>query len=94
MATKLVQVTASGAAYTGGCRLKSAHLTAGSGAAGSAILDDSTDGTATDLLKLAAPTGGGDNWASPDSEGVLFTTGVYVTLAGTGAMASVEIETF
>lgn len=94
MATKLVTVSASGAAYTGGCRLKSVHLAAGAAAAATAIIDDSADGSGTDLLKLAAVTSAGDQWASGDQHGVLFTTAVYVTLAGAGAVATVEVETF
>jgi hypothetical protein len=92
MATRLITVSASGLAYTGDGYLKSVHLAAG-GAAATAIVDDSEDGSGTDLLKLAAPTNGGDHWVTGDKDGVPFTTAVYVTLAGAGAVATVEIET-
>ncbi len=67
----------------------SAILSAGAGAAATLILDDSTDGSGTAFLTLAAPTAGGSFWDDPG--GAAFKNGCYATLAGAGASATVVI---
>lgn len=91
MATRLIRVTATGAAYSGKCILKSVALQGGS-ANSTALVQDTTAGGGTDVLGLAALANSSAGWTSGDDDGVPFTTGVYVTLAGTGAGCTIEVE--
>jgi len=63
---------------------------AAGGDAATVIVDDSTDGNGTDKWKLSAPAGGGDSICFP--EPILFGTGIYATLSGTGPAVSVAYE--
>lgn len=91
MASNLKSATATGALISGDARLKSAALMGGSAAA-TLVLDDSTDGTGTVELRLAAGIGTTAVWTAADPEGVLFGTGIYATLTGAGAAVSIEYE--
>lgn len=92
MATKLVKVAASGKIADPGVWMKSVVLAAGS-AAGSVVIDDSVDGSGTEVLKLtAAADDVGEVWVSGDPQGVRMTNGIYATLAGAGVEVSVEFE--
>jgi len=91
VASRLIRVTGTGAAYSGKCILKSVALQGGS-ANSTALVQDTTAGGGTDVLGLAAVIGSSAVWRSGDDDGVPFTAGVYVTLAGTGASCSIEVE--
>lgn len=91
MATRLEQVSATGKVQDGSLWLKSVVLAGGSAAA-TLLIQDTTDGSGTDVLKLAAATGDSAVWQSPDSEGVYFANAIYATLSGAGAVASFEYE--
>lgn len=91
MASRLKKVTATGKIIDGPVRLKSVVLAAGSDAA-TAIIDDSTDGAGTDLLKLVAPAGDTAVWTSGDKHGVYLGTAAYTTLTGTGPHLTIEYE--
>lgn len=91
MATRLIRVTATGAAYQGPCTLVSVTLQGGS-ANSTALIQNTTAGSGTDILGLAAVTGTTAAWRTGDARGVPLTTGVYVTLAGTGASCTVEVR--
>lgn len=90
MATNLKRVTATGTAYTGKGYLKSVVLEGGS-ANSTVAVRDGTDGTPPVLLSLAAVIGATALWVSGDPDGVFVGTGVHVTLAGTGATATIEV---
>lgn len=92
MATRLKRVTGTGVVHTGKCWLKSIILTPAA-AVSTLVVDDSTDGSATDLLSMqAAANGNSADWSSGDQEGVWFTTGIHATLGGAGAAATFEYE--
>jgi len=91
MATRLEQASATGKVQDGPLWLKSAILAGGSAAA-TLLVQDTTDGSGTDVLKLAAPIGDSAVWQSPDNEGVYFANAIYATLGGTGAVATFEYE--
>lgn len=91
MASRLTQRSSDGAAYTGNAYLKSVTLTAGSDAA-TVVIDDSTDGSGTDLLTLKAPTGTTVEWQARDDGGVFFTTAIYCDLTGTAPVVTCEYE--
>jgi hypothetical protein len=69
--------------------VRSITLTAAAAAATVAI-DDSSDGSATDLIALAAPVGTTVQWRAHDSVGAVFFVSVYATLAGAGALLTIE----
>lgn len=91
MAANLKRVTASGAAASGAKRLHSFCLTAAA-ATSTATVDDSTDGSGTDLMKLSAVANTSVCWTSGQKEGVPFGTAIYVTLTGASAEAAVEYD--
>lgn len=91
MASNLRRITATGVICTGKCRLKSAVLQGGS-ANSTALIEDSAAGGGTVILGLAAVIGDSAAWTAADPEGVFVTTGIYATLAGTGAALSVEYD--
>lgn len=82
-------LTSSGAVKSGAGRVAAISLAAGSDAA-TVIIDDSTDGNGTDRWKLAAAAGAGDSISFP--EPLLFGTGIYASLTGTGPAVSVSYE--
>jgi hypothetical protein len=82
-------LTSSGAVKSGAGRVGAISLAAGSDAA-TVILDDSTGGSGTNKWKLAAIANGGDSISFP--EPILFGTGIYATLTGTGPAVSVSYE--
>lgn len=91
MASRLKQVAATGQVEAGPAYLKSVTLTPAAAVA-TLVVDNSTDGAGTDLIKLQAPASGQSvRWASADGQGVLFTTAIYATLTGAGAVASFEL---
>lgn len=82
-----IMLTASGAVKSSGDGYVSAlHLAAGAGAAATAIIDDSTDGSGTDKWKLAAVAGGSDRITFDPP--IYFPNGIYATLTGAGAVLS------
>jgi len=85
-----VLVSATGAVKTIAGYIHALSFAAGSAAAGSAVINDSEDGTGTDKWKLAAGQAQGDS-VSFDPP-IFFENGIYVTLAGTGATLSVAYE--
>lgn len=91
MASSLKRLTASGLVCTGKCRLKSVALEGGS-ANSTVRIDDSTNGSGTVVVGLAAVIGTTANWTASDPQGVFVGTGIYATLAGTGAGVTVEFD--
>lgn len=82
----LKELTATGNVATGSQKLYGLCLTAG-GAAASVVVDDSTDGSGTTLLTLKCATNNHSVvWTFNQPVG--FTTGIYLTLSGTGAKAA------
>ena len=82
-------LTSSGQVKAAAGRVSAISLAAGSDAA-TVIVDDSTDGSGTDKWKLSAPATGGDSIAFDPP--ILFGTGIYATLTGTGPAVSVAYE--
>lgn len=84
-----IKVNATGLAYTGHAAVLGVTLVSGAGAASTLTLDDSLDGlgTAKGGAKAAAAS-------SQDAQmyATSFTTGVYATLSGSGAVAYIYIE--
>ena len=76
------RTTTSSAMLTGNYIVSKVVLNGGS-AASSVILDDSTDGSGTAKLKIK--TLANDSNVVDLAEGLRFKTGVYATLAGSGA---------
>lgn len=89
MTSNLARVTATGLATTGKGCLKSAVLAAGSANATAQIRDGASGAI---LLSVAAVANASTPWQTSDPDGVFFGTGVHVTLTGTGAAVSVEVE--
>lgn len=92
MASNLVRVAATGQVGAAGDRILKSVVLHGGSAASSVSVTDSTDGSGTVLLSLAAPIADSAVWTAADPDGVRFGTGIFATLAGTGASASFEIE--
>lgn len=91
MISKLSPVTpakidASGQIAKAGKEIYNLHLVAGSGAAATAVIDASLDGSGTEIYKLAAIAGGNDSVTFPHP--IKLTSGAYATLAGAGAELS------
>lgn len=82
-------VTETGAVKAAPGRVGAISLAAGSDAA-TVVIDDSTDGSGTAKWKLAAIANAGDSISFP--EPLLFGTGIYATLTGTGPAVSVSYE--
>lgn len=81
--------TTTKAAYTGPCALSSVLVITDGTNTAKVIIDDSTDGSGTvkyETSVVGANNYGGRNWTFP----VKFTTGVYVTVSGTGASYIIE----
>jgi len=91
MASKLSQVAASAKVADGRVWLKSITLAAGADAA-SVVVDDSTDGSGSDLLTLKAAAGTTATWRSGDKQGVFFGTALYAAITGTAPAVSFEYE--
>jgi hypothetical protein len=96
MATRLKRITATGLITAAPARLKSVVLTPAAAVA-TLVIDDSTDGSGTDLFSLQAGASGASViWMSADSTkhtaGVGFSVGIHATLGGTGASAMIEYE--
>lgn len=89
MATNLKRITASGTFATGQRQLKGVCLTAAA-ATSTLAIDDSTDGSGTDLLVLSAVANTSVCWQARDS--VPFTTAIYGTLTGASAAATAEYD--
>lgn len=91
MASKFVQVSATGQVVTGTCYVKSAVL-APAAAAASVIFNNGTSLTGTNKNTLTAPANGNSsNWHCGDSDGVYCAAGLYATLSGAGAVATFEV---
>lgn len=69
--------------------VRSITLTAAAVAA-TVTIDDSADGSAADLIALAAPVGTSVQWRAHDSVGACFFVNVYAVLAGAGALLTIE----
>lgn len=82
-------LTSSGAVKSANGRVSAITLAAGSDTA-TVIVDDSTDGNGTDKWKLSAVAGASASIAFP--EPLLFGTGIYATITGTGPAVSVSYE--
>lgn len=81
--------TTTKAAYTGPCCLASVLVITDGTNTAKVVIDDSTDGSGTvkyETSVVGANHYGGRNWTFP----VKFTTGVYVTVTGTGASYIIE----
>jgi hypothetical protein len=92
VATRLESAVATAKIQDGNLWLKSVTLAAGADAA-TVIIDDSTDGSGTDLLKLAAPAGETATWVTGDrGEGVFIGNALYATITGTTPFVSFEFE--
>jgi len=89
MASNLKRITASGAFATGSRRLKGVCLTAAA-ATSTLAIDDSVDGSGTDLLVLSAVANTSVCWQA--REPVSFATAIYGTLTGASAAASAEYD--
>lgn len=87
--SNLARITASGAVAAGKRRLKGVCVTAAAATATVAV-DDSADGSGTDLLVLSAVANTSACWRARDA--VPFSTAIYGTLTGSGAAASFEYE--
>lgn len=91
MASSLVSVAATGVIVAYPCFLRSVTLQGGS-ANSTVVVNDSTDGSGTNTLKLGAVIADTVFWQSPDDDGVWCKKGIYVTLGGTGAAVTVEFS--
>jgi len=91
VATRLKAVAATAKIADGPLFLKSLTLTGGSDAA-TVLVQDTAAGGGTDVIKLAAAAGVVANWVSGDADGVLFSVGLYVTVAGTTPSVCAEYE--
>lgn len=91
MASRLKQIAASAKVADGNLWLKSITLTAGADAA-SVVIDDSTDGSGTDLLTLKAAAGTSATWRSGDRQGPFFWAALYATITGTSPAVVFEYE--
>lgn len=90
MASKLVQVSATGNVNASSGYLKSVVLEAGTAAADLDVRLDGSGGTI--VLSLAALAEDSRAWQSGDPDGVYFPGALHATLAGAGATASFEVE--
>ncbi len=91
MASKFVQVSATGQVVTGPCYVKSAVL-APAAAAASVTFNDGTSGSGANKNTLVAPANGNSSdWHCGDSDGVYCATGLYATLSGASAVATFEV---
>lgn len=91
MASRLVQVSASGKVVDGPVFLKSLVLAGGSDAASVALADSSGAG-GTAVLTLKAAAGSTVSWHSADKRGAFFGTAIYATVSGTSPAVSLEYE--
>ncbi len=91
MASNLKNVSATGVIKTGKGVLKSVALQGGSANSTVAVRDD-TSGSSAVILSLAAVIGSSAVWTAGDARGVPVSVGIHVTLAGAGAVVSVEYE--
>jgi hypothetical protein len=92
--SRLVQRSATGVAVARNANapaivVYSITLTAAAAAA-TVTIDDSAGGAGTDLISLAAPIGGSVQWHAGDVSGVIFLANVHATLAGAGALLTLE----
>lgn len=85
----LKQLAATGAVKAGPGLVSAVVLAAGADAA-TVVLDDSTAGGGTDVLKLSAVANGSAAISFPRP--VYFSVGIYATLTGTGPVLSVAYE--
>ena len=86
---RTVQISATGVIADGPVEVSAMTLAAGSGAAATAVLNDSEDGGGTDKWKLAAVSGGDAHISFPKP--IPFSIGLYGTLGGAGAILSVAL---
>jgi len=89
MASKAVEVSATGVAVAGDAYLKSVTLTAGSDLA-TLVVRDGAAGPVRLTLKAAANTS--TLWVCGDAQGASFGVDVHATLTGTGPVADLEFE--
>jgi hypothetical protein len=88
----LEQATATALVEAGPLYLKSVVLTPAAAVA-TVTIEDSAAGGGTDLLSLqAAANGNSAVWTSGEKDGVYFATGVHATIAGAGALLTLEYE--
>ena len=92
MATRLKRVNATALIHTGPARIKSIVLTPAAAVA-TLTIDDSLDGSGTDALSLqAAASGNSAVWRTGDQDGAYVSIGIHATLAGAGALVTIEYE--
>lgn len=91
MATRLERATATANLQSGPLWLRSVVLQGGS-ANSTVLIQDTTDGSGSNIFGLAALANDSAVWHSTDKNGVYFKAGLYATLAGTGAAVTVEYE--
>lgn len=89
MASNLKRITASGAFATGSKRLKGVCLTAAA-ATSTLAIDDSADGSGTDVLVLSAVANTSVCWQARGA--VPFSIAIYGTLTGASASATAEYD--
>lgn len=87
MSRNLEQVSATGDVEAGPVYLHSVVLAGGSAASTVDVRDGSGNAV---KLTLKAAIGESATWTAGDAQGVLFSSAVHATLAGTGAVASFE----
>ncbi len=92
MASKFIQVAATGGVISGPCYVHSAVL-APAAAASSVVFDNSTDGSGAQKNKLVAPANGNSSdWHAGSGDGVYFEKGLYATLSGASAVVTFEVS--
>jgi hypothetical protein len=91
MASRLVNISATGKVVDGPLFLKSIVVTGGSNLASVAV-EDSTAGGGTTLIALASAAGTSAAWHSADRRGVFFSKAIYATVSGASPSASFEYE--
>jgi len=83
----ITKLTSSGLVNSGRTELIAVILTSG-GASASADILDGTDNSGTSKLVLKEATNNHSNSCYLGEGGAVFNTGIYVTLSGTGAVAT------
>ncbi len=86
-----IEKNSTGKVLDGPKRVKAVILSSG-GAAASAVLDDSTDGSGTKKITIKQATNNDSRFAFFGEKGIEFTKGVYLTLTGTGAVCDIIYE--
>lgn len=84
---RFARIAASGAVTAIPTNVYKMVLVAGSGAAATLKLFNNADGSGTQVIECAAVTGTTESLSFEDTGPVLFSSKLYATLSGTGAVA-------